>query len=167
MRFTCTSCGEVHDGLADLSFAAPYYYYTVPEAERQRRCALSSDLCSIDDEDFFIRGCLEIPIIGTSERFTWGVWCSLNRANFERYREVFSDPHQSQVGPFFGWLSSRLPGYPNTLLLKVMAHLRDQRTRPWFELEESEHPLSNEYRHGITTKRLQELYEANLHSTAA
>jgi hypothetical protein len=53
MRFTCTSCGEVHDGFADLSFAAPYYYYTVPEAERERRCALSSDLCSIDNERLF------------------------------------------------------------------------------------------------------------------
>jgi len=45
-----------------------------------------------------------------------------------------------------------------------MAHLRDERTRPWFELEESEHPLSQDYRGGITEERLQEIYEANVHA---
>jgi hypothetical protein len=68
------------------------------------------------------------------------------------------------VGPFFGWFSVRLPGYPDTLNLKVMAHLRDDRMRPWFELEESEHPLSLEYRRGISAERLQQIYEANLHA---
>jgi hypothetical protein len=164
MTFTCRCCGQVHDGLADLVFAAPAFYYTVPESERERRCTLTADMCSIDDEDFFIRGCLEIPIKGSSQKFSWGVWCSVSRTNFAKYQEVFEDEHQSNVGPFFGWFSVRLPGYPNTLNLKVMAHLRDNRMRPLFDLEESDHPLSLDYRHGITMERLQEIYEANLHS---
>jgi hypothetical protein len=165
MKFTCTCCGQVHDGLADLVFAAPYYYYTVPESERHRRCLLTADVCSIDDEDFFIRGCLEIPLIGLAETFSWGVWCSVSRTNFLKYQEVFREEHQSHAGPFFGWFAVRLAGYPDTLKLKVMARLRDQRTRPWFELEESEHPLTVECRHGISAERLQEIYEANLHAT--
>jgi hypothetical protein len=44
-----------------------------------------------------------------------------------------------------------------------MAHLRDKRMRPVFDLEESDHPLSLEYRHGISMERLQQIYEANLH----
>ena len=62
-----------------------------------------------------------------------------------------------------------MPGLPGEkrdlrLELKVMAHLRDERTRPLFELEESEHPLSHDYRVGITEQRLHEIYEANLHA---
>ena len=163
--YTCSCCGQVHEGLADLGWEAPDYYYTVPEAERERRCVLTSDVCSIDDRDFFIRGCLEIPVIGRHEPFTFGAWCSLSRTNFEKYRHIFSDEQQSHHGPFFGWLSVRLPGYPDTLNLKVMAHLRDGGTRPWFELEESDHPLSRDYRNGISLKRLQEIHEANLHAT--
>lgn len=72
MGFKCASCGEIHDGFGDLAFAAPYYYYTVPENEREQRCVLTSDLCAIDNEDLFIRGCLEIPIVGRPETFTWG-----------------------------------------------------------------------------------------------
>ena len=163
MIFTCSCCGQVHEGLADLVFAAPYYYYTVPADQREQRCTLTSDLCSIDDRDFFIRGCLDIPIVGESTRFSWGAWCSVSRGNFEKYREVFDQPHQSGVGPFFGWFAVRLPGYPDTLALKVMAHLRNERMRPLFELEESEHPLSIEHRLGVSRERLQEIYEANLH----
>jgi hypothetical protein len=81
-----------------------------------------------------------------------------------KYREVFNEERQSHVGPFFGWFSVRLPEYPDTLNLKVMAHLRDQGTRPWFDMEESELPLSVEYRRGISAERLQQIYEANLHA---
>ena len=126
--------------------------------------SVSVNVCSIDDNDFFIRGCLDIPVIGSADTFSWGVWCSVSRVNFATYREVFDEPLQSHVGPFFGWFSVRLPGYPDTLNLKVMAHLRDQRMRPAFELEESGHPLSIECRQGISAERLQEIYEANLHA---
>jgi hypothetical protein len=146
---------------------APYYYYTVPEPERTRRCILTSDLCSIDNEDFFIRGCLEIPLIGQDRNFVYGVWMSVSRKNYDRYVEVFDDPTQSRIGPFVGWFSSMLPGYPDTLHLKVRAHLRDERTRPAFELEPTNHPLALEQRNGITLGRLQEIYETNMHADEA
>jgi len=165
LRFECSSCGEVHEGMPDVAFEAPYYYYTVPAAERDARCDLGSDLCSIDDEQFFIRGCLEIPVIGRDEVFSWGAWCSVSRENYARYVESWGDPMQSHRGPFFGWLSVALPTYPDTLLLKVMAHLRDHGVRPCFELEPTEHPLAVDQRRGISRERLQAIYEASLHPT--
>ena len=36
MRFRCSRCGEHHEGLPDVAFDAPFYFYTVPEAERER-----------------------------------------------------------------------------------------------------------------------------------
>jgi hypothetical protein len=163
MRFTCKTCGEEHEGLPDLAFDAPYYFYTVPEAERGERCTLSSDLCSIDERDFFIRGCLEIPLIDAEGAFAWGVWMSVSERNFLRYQEVFEEPIQAHVGPFTGWLSSRLPDYPDTLTLKVRAHLRDHGERPLFELEPTDHPLAVAQREGITLAELQQIYEQNLH----
>jgi hypothetical protein len=164
LQFQCKSCGEIHQGLADLAFDAPYYFYTVPEVERPQRCKLNADFCVIDDRDFFIRGCLEIPVIDLDSPFTYGVWCSLSVENFRRYVEIFEEPHQSHIGPFFGWFSVQPPGYPDALRLKVMAHLRDHGTRPWFELERTDHPLAVEHRDGISQARLQEIYELNLHS---
>ncbi len=164
MRFTCSQCGQDHEGFSDLAVDAPHYFYTVPEAERERRCRLGSDLCTIDDEDFFIRGLLEIPILGTSGTFAYGIWTSVSETNFRRYVEIFDDPDQAREGPYFGWFSNKLPGYPDTLTLKLMAHLRDEKTRPCFTLEPTDHPLAVEQRQGITPARLQEIYEANLHA---
>jgi hypothetical protein len=166
LHFICSRCGKTHDGLADLVFSAPYFYYTVAEDERADRCFLNSDLCTIDDQDYFIRGCLEVPITDHDELFTWGAWCSVSHENFKRYIGTFDEPHQSHIDPFFGWLSVRLPTYPDTLRLKVMAHLRDHGTRPRFELEPTDHPLSIDCRFGIAVSRLQEIYEANIHSSA-
>jgi hypothetical protein len=166
IRFVCRCCGATHEGLADLAFEAPFYYYTVPEPERERRCTLTSDTCAIDDRDFFVRGCLEIPIVDHDTPFAWGAWCSLSQLNFQRYLELLDEAHRSPVGPFFGWLSVQIPSYPDTLRLKVMAHLLDHGTRPRFELEPTEHPLAVEQRDGITLARLREIYEANLHPPA-
>lgn len=165
MRFRCSRCGKHHEGLPDVGFDAPFYYYTVPEAERERRCTLTSDFCSIDNEDYFIRGCLEIPILEHREIFAWGVWMSVSDVNFNHYKDVFDDRFQSHVGPFVGWLSNQLPVYAETLALKVRAHLRDEGARPAFELEPTEHPLAVDQRNGISLERLQAIYEATLHDT--
>lgn len=165
MRFTCSRCGLVHEGLADIVFDAPFYYYTVPESERATKCWLTADLCSIENEDFFIRGRLDIPILEAGGVFAWGVWVSVSRHNFELYQQVFRDPDQSRVGPFVGWLSNRLPGYPDTLKLKARAHLRDQQTRPSLELEPTDHPLAMEQRKGVTVQRIHQFYEAHLHAS--
>ena len=71
--FACHICNQTHQGIP-LSFAAdfPDMYANMPDAERSGRALISSDQCIIDDTWFFIRGCLEIPIIKTDEVFLWG-----------------------------------------------------------------------------------------------
>jgi hypothetical protein len=36
---------------------------------------LTEDYCAIEDRDFFVRGIIELPIIGTAEALRWGIWC--------------------------------------------------------------------------------------------
>ena len=80
-RFKCTCCNGWHEGMPTFGADAPLYLYGIPEEERQRRCVLHSDTCVIDDKLFFVRGCIEIPVSGTSEPFIWGVWpLSVRRA---------------------------------------------------------------------------------------
>jgi hypothetical protein len=59
--------------------------------------------------------------------------------------------------PMFSWLSTRLPDYPDTLSLKMFAHIQDPGMRPHFRLELSDHPLAQEYHHGITPERVKEI----------
>jgi hypothetical protein len=146
-----------------LDAPAPLSYYVVPEAEREWRCALSSDDCVIDEEFFFIRGCLEIPVEGESDPFSWGVWVSLSRASYEQWVACFEHEQRSHVGPFFGWLNAGLKGYPDTVNLKTRVHLRDGLIRPFIELEPTDHPLAVEQRDGITVARVAGLYAMAVH----
>jgi len=165
MQYVCSRCGERHEGLPGLSTEAPLYYYSVPQLERASRCRLDGDTCVVDEEFFFVRGCLEVPIRGERDPFIWGVWVSLSRKSFDEFLELYHEAHRSHTGPFFGWLSASLKGYPQTENLKTMVHLRDHGQRPFIELEPTDHPLAIEQRSGISVARVGEILAASLHDT--
>lgn len=162
--FKCSTCDEIHEGMPTFGARAPLSYYEVPEEERESRCDLGSDHCVIDRQFFFVRGCLEIPVIGESEPFSWGVWVSLSEASFRDWVECYESDKRSQIGPFFGWLNAWLKPYPDTVNLKTMVHLRDNGIRPFIELQPTDHPLAIEQREGITVDRLSVIYARMMHS---
>jgi hypothetical protein len=57
----------------------------------------------------------------------------------------------------FSWLSTQIPEYPDTLSLKMYAHIQEPGMRPHFFLELSDHPLAQEYHHGIAPKRVKKI----------
>jgi len=162
-RFKCTSCDEWHEGMPTFGANAPLYFYGIPDEERGKRCVLDSDTCIVDQAHFFVRGCLEIPVHGETDAFSWGVWVSLSQAHFAEFKAYYDSPKRSHIGPFFGWLSAELPLYPSTENLKTRAHLRDDGIRPYIELEPTDHPLAVEQRNGISVDRVAEIYAFFMH----
>lgn len=142
-----------------LSFApiAPDPWFAIPELERDRRAVLGSDQCIIDDKHFFIRGCLETPILDCKDPFVWGVWVSLSEASFARIGELWETEIRDSEPPFFGWLCNELSVYPSTSGLKTKVHLRNKGGRPFVELEPTDHPLAVEQRKGIRLQRVEEI----------
>lgn len=163
LRFRCQVCGEWHEGLPDIGFDAPLHYHQLSEEERAATATKSSDLCTIADEDFFVRGVIEIPIQGRADHFGIGAWVSLKEENFRRYEELFDAEEPSGDGPYFGWLCNRIAGYPDTLSLKTHLYLRPAPARPSIELEPTDHPLSVQQRDGIAVEDIQALMEQTLH----
>lgn len=158
-RYTCSCCGEIHEGAPSFSFAAPFYWSQLSEEEKAQG-ELTPDLCAVG-EHRFIRVTLEIPIHGHAEAFLWGVWISVSQKNFERYVETFDE--EIQEGKYFGWFNNRLPYYPETLNLKSVAVLRSHGQRPSLDLEPTDHPLSVDYREGIGWDRAIEIAEVAMH----
>ena len=155
MSIKCVTCGKEHDGLPDIGAGKPDHWWYIPEAERAERVKLTSDTCVIDDEDYFIRGVIEIPVHEQAEPFGFGVWVSQKRENYLEYLKHFDS---DEIGPFFGWLCTRLACYSeNTLLLKTMAHFRCGNLRPLIELEPKDYPLAIDQRNGISLARAWEL----------
>ena len=136
------------------------------DEEIKRRSFLNSDVCVVDDQYYFARGVIEIPIIGfTEDSFRWGAWVSLSKKSYDQVIELW-DKDPAGYGPYFGWLNNALPLYsPSTLDLKTQVHLQANNLRPRIELEPTNHPLSIEQRQGITIERVQEIAAALLHKT--
>jgi len=148
VSYRCTTCGKLHDDLPDIGADKPDHWWSVPAEERDQRIQLTSDTCIIDNEDFFIRGVIEIPIHNYPQMFGFGVWVSQKRENFFKYLETFDS---DQIGPFFGWLCTRISCYSvDTRQLKTMVHFRGKDIRPSIEIEPTDHPLAVDQKNGIT-----------------
>ena len=161
--WTCSCCGrQFHELPIHWVAQAPAHYEEMTEAERQTRAELSADFCAIDDSVFFIRGVIEISLIGHAEMFSWGVWASLSAASMEKVRRAWKNFDQYTDGPFFGWLDTSLPYESSTLNLKTHVHLRAPPLTPFVELEPTNHPLAIEQRQGMSLKRAIQIAEALL-----
>jgi len=159
----CRCCGKQFDTLPlDFACQAPDHWFQIPESERALRGKLDSDVCLLDDRDIFVRGCLEIPIIGQDDCFIWGVWVSVSEASFARILELWEASRIENESPKFGWLCNNISIYPTTLNLKTHLHVRDGGRRPLIELEPTDHPLAIEQHQGISIKRVEEIATALL-----
>lgn len=160
----CSCCAEEHRGIPTFGATAPLFYYSIPKSDRDERCSLGSDDCVVDQEHFFIRGCIEIPVHGHEEPFIWGVWVSVSNESFLDWLRLYDvEERSTQGGPYFGWLDAWLEPYPSTVNLKTRVHLRDHGVRPYIEVEPTDHPLAVEQREGISEVRLQQIYETMMH----
>ena len=165
----CTTCGDFHE---ELPFAygpdVPDSWAALPEEERSRRSEVTSDQCivnGVDGRHFFIRGRLEIPIVGSADVFVWLVWTTLSEANFCRASDLWELEGREAEPPYSGWLNTELASVyrEHTLNLKTLVHTRPVGQRPFIEVVESAHPLAKEQREGITRTRVQEIAELLLH----
>jgi hypothetical protein len=155
-RFKCATCAQWHEGWPDIGYDQPHYTKDISETERDRRVFLTSDLCVLDNESFFVRCLLFLNVEGTEDNFAWGVWSSLSKANFQRYQASYDDD-MSEWDPMFGYLANRLPHYPDTLSLKLSVQPGKRGERPTVELEPTDHPLAVDQRDGLAFEKLLEI----------
>jgi hypothetical protein len=168
MRFKCDQCGEEHD-LEDISFGmeAPQQWGCLSDSDRSRSI-LGREQCEIISAEgcsYYIRACLEIPVKGTDRDFVWEVWCSLSESSYTEMTEHWDDPGRVALGPYFGWLCTRIPEYPDTVFLKTLVHQREIGVRPSVELEATNHPLAIDQSHGMDQARWREIVTKLLHHT--
>ncbi|MFD7710342.1 DUF2199 domain-containing protein [Streptomyces sp. NPDC059786] len=127
-------------------------------------CLLSSDQCVIDAQHYVVKGLIEMPVVGSGELFSWGVWVFLSRENFSRAADLWYTAGRECEEPYFGRLTTELLAYPSTTLnLRNRVHIRPVGERPCVELEPTGHPLAVEQRTGITLERVRDIAAGVLH----
>jgi len=161
--YTCSCCGELHEGSPSFSFNAPNPYLEQSE-EIKKEGKSGSDLCYYKDEDgyhYFVRVIVEIPIIGIEDPFMWGVWVSLSEESYEHYVETFDEPDIDKA--YFGWFSNYLPYYDQTYALATEVIPRENGERPYLNIHEVDHEFYDDFKNGITIEKAQKIAEICMH----
>lgn len=150
----CPCCGD-EVGLENLSlgFGVPDEVFQMPSAQCRERVRANSDLCSIDDTRFFIRGVLEVPIQQMGLNFGWGVWAEVSQIAFDDYLAHYSE-NGEELPAMAGVLANGLPGNEDgTLGLPLRIQLRASDKRPAFALEPSDNELYREQTEGMPARK--------------
>jgi hypothetical protein len=163
--FVCRTYGQTHEEVP-LSFAAnfPDMYANMSESDRGARALISSDQCIVDETWFFIRGCLEIPVLDGDDPFIWGLWALVTEDVFNELSESWEEQgRETRRGPFKARPANSLSVYPETLNLKLRIIVQPVSTRPIFVLEEEHHSLATAQQRGISRLEAMELSATLLH----
>lgn len=153
--------------------AAPFSA-SVPDEEMEGRVFENSDLCHVskvageisDDDTFGIRVMLEIPIRNVPEPFSWGVWVTQSRQNFQAYVDAAGTDQRGRTT--FGWMPVTLSPYSRTEAgepresLACDVHWQAEDMRPMITLHECDHPLYLDQKNGISWKRAVEIARSQL-----
>lgn len=167
-EWTCACCGRRKRGVPDFGYDAPIHHHWAEQGDPDfTLLAWDSDTCTMEiagERCFFIRCVLPIPIHHSQADLGLGLWSSLSAESFRLYDETYADPHQSRVGPLFGYLANRLPGYPETVNLTLDVLPQDHNQRPVLRVrdEHAGHPLCLDQTQGVDQVRLEELLSALL-----
>lgn len=153
--YTCACCGEYFDEIPmGYGLDAPHYW----DGENENS-ELTPDWCVVENEYFFVKALIEIPVHGEDESFSWDIWVSLSETNFKIVTENWGSETRQELPPMFGWISSQLPDYPDMLRMKAKVQQRTVGLFPTIELEPTDHPLAVEQREGINMSRVTQFAE--------
>jgi hypothetical protein len=168
-RWTCSMCGDDHEGLATVfgPMAPDAWLVDVRRDRRKGHC--DGDMCLMTDltggKHAYIRGHLRLRVHDPDlDYFVWSVWVELAQDDFYLNSDHWEDPDRDQLLPSPGHLATVLPYEQETLGLRVRLFNREPGAVPLIKLDrDQDHVLVAEQRLGIDVSRVTEINERLLH----
>jgi len=158
--YKCATCGKFHIGLPmDMAYPNPGRYFEIPAKERNARVYLSTDICVIDDSEFYIRGVLSIPVVDSGDEFRWGLWAKVEKGDFDIYNEYWDGNLPENLPALHGSLSGTMKNYPDSNMVPVEIYLQSGDQRPLFKVISDENSLGSDQKKGITMEKVHSFVE--------
>jgi hypothetical protein len=157
MNWRCRICGVEHTEVPLCFGIEAPWRALVPESEFDQRVDLTPDQCVVDEQQFFSRGHILVPIHDYPEPLAFSVWSSLSERSFLHISERWEEPERASDPPYFGWLCTPIAAYLSTIHLKLSVQSRSPGLTPLFTLEPTENPLALDQHNGISVERWHEL----------
>jgi hypothetical protein len=151
----CACCGELAPVSAlELSFRLPDDVFQLSKTEQGAHCRMSSEYIVLNDNRFFVRALIPLPVHGRAEPYHIGIWAEVSKKNFIRVLALSAKPAQASAPPIPATLANQLPFHKSTLGLSLTLQLRGPDTVPEVQLRPCEHTLYAEQSNGIDEARV-------------
>lgn len=146
----------------DMAYKNPGRYFEIPAKERAARIYTSTDICVVDESEFYIRGVLPIPVINSDDEFRWGLWAKVEKDDFDVYVENWDGNLPENLPVLHGSLSGSMKYYLDSDKTSVEIHLQSGDQRPIFKVVSEENSLGSDQKKGITMEKVHSFVEAIL-----
>jgi len=153
MRSRCRKCGKTHEEFPSLEFCSPFYYSRLADDRKDVKAELHSDFCVIrskEQVDHFIRAIISQKVNDHCDTLEYGVWILLNEESYQDYDKHYLDTDHEAT--YFGYISNQIPGYDNTLSVRVTVHAHKGVNRPVVvpHADQRTNPFVSDYYKGIS-----------------
>jgi hypothetical protein len=153
----CSKCGVEHPlEEMELTFRRPDDVAKLPAEDRERLVRENSDLCIIEEDRFFVRAVLPLPVETREDPYCIGLWVEVSRDTFDHIYHLWDSEDQSAEPPFAARIANEIPTAAGSLGLEAELQLTGPRTRPKVFLAPANHQLYLEQTRGIDVHRVSE-----------
>lgn len=131
MKTFCRKCGKVHAEWPSLEFCSPFYYSRLAKIQQENLAELKTDFCVIRTRkqvDHFIRAIITQQVNNHCDTLDYVVWVLLNEESFYDYHHHYDENYHRAT--YFGYISNQIPGYTDTLSVRVTIHANSGIERP-------------------------------------
>lgn len=159
MKSFCRKCGKIHAEWPSLEFCTPFYYCRLTKTQKEKHTELKPDFCVIRNHrqtDHYIRAIISQKVNDHCDTLEYGVWVLLSEESYEDYDQHFYDPDHKAT--YFGLLSNQIPGYPNTLSVRVTVHANRGMERPQIipHQDQTSNSFVSDYYQGICSREVEQ-----------
>lgn len=152
----CSCCGKmIPISDLELSFERPDEIANLSSEEKDERCERSGDFYILDDERYFIRCVIPLPVHECENYYAIGAWAEVSQSNYQKIWQLWDDENQCNEDPFSGVLANNIPLTDNSHNCSIAIRL-NLKTRPHIIIADETCSLFQEQECGISIHRANE-----------
>jgi len=153
----CPCCEKmVPKNDVELTFRRPDNITALDSYEIEEKCKYNDDIYIYDNQDFYIRCVLDLPVQDKGGDYCLGVWVKVSEKSLNRILDLWDDENQKNEPPMQGLLANNVPLTVNSLNSDVMIRLSGVTSRPYVTVKNEACSLYQEQTCGITIHRASE-----------
>lgn len=153
----CPCCEKMVPAIdVELTYRLPDDIASMDVEERDSTCKFTNDYVVCNDEYFYLRCVLPLPIHDTGREYCLGVWVQVSPNSFNKVWELWDDDAQVSEPPFRGLLANNVHLNTGASNAEVMVKLTGSKTRPVVTVKDVACSLYKEQQCGITIHRSSE-----------